>query len=339
MLRWGRYSGPCLRQTLISIFRPFFSFRSIFIFRSLLLGSLFLLASTIAVAEEHQVLLYSQKEFRYQYYLALLRQALNATEDDYGKTDVQIYQPHATEITEARGMALLQQRRIHIAFVPTSREREELFRAVPIPLDQGLLGLRLLLIKESSQPRFDRIQNAKELREKMLGGFNTNWSDYGIYESNGFKVLPATKYETLFKMLETGRFDYFSRGLIEVWSELDNFKNQYPDLRVENRFAFYYNIPVYFFVHKDNEQLAQRIEVGLKRIQTSGAFSKLFQAYYGEHIARAKLDKRQIIILNSPQGPQGIPVVKPFWWPATASFPMDVTTPSDRVHVNKHRDD
>ena len=308
MLRMGGDRKPGRRLTLIPV-----------------LGLMFALVASIATAEEKQVLLYSQKEFRYQYYQALLRQALSATEGDYGTAEIQAYQSNGSEITEARGMALLQQKRIHVTFVPTSREREESFRAVPIPLDQGLLGLRLLLIKESSQVRFDRIQNETELREKMLGGFNTNWSDYGIYESNGLKVLPATKYETLFKMLESGRFDYFSRGLIEVWSELDNFKSQYPDLRVENRFAFYYNIPVYFFVHKDNEQLAQRIETGLKRIQASGAFSNLFQAYYGEHILRAKLDKRRIIILQSPQGPQGIPVMKPFWWPAGTVFPLTTT--------------
>lgn len=308
MLQMGRYRKPGRRPVLIAV-----------------LGLVFVLVASIATAEERHVLLYSQKEFRYQYYQALLRQALKATEGDYGRAEIQAYQSNGSEITEARGMALLQQKRIHVTFVPTSREREELFRAVPIPLDRGLLGLRLLLIKESSQVRFDRLQNETELREKMLGGFNTNWSDYGIYESNGLKILPATKYETLFKMLESGRFDYFSRGLIEVWSELENFKSQYPDLRVENRFAFYYNIPVYFFVHKDNEQLAQRIEAGLKRIQASGAFSNLFQAYYGEHIARAKLDKRHIIILQSPQGPQGIPVMKPFWWPAGTVFPLATT--------------
>lgn len=308
MLHMGRLRKPGRRPILISI--P---------------GLVFALVASIANAKEHQVLLYSQKEFRYQYYQALLRQALNATESDYGTAEIQAYQSNGSEITEARGMALLQQKRIHVTFVPSSREREELFRAIPIPLDQGLLGLRLLLIKESSQARFDQIQNETELREKMLGGFNTNWSDYGIYKSNGLNVLPATKYETLFKMLASGRFDYFSRGLIEVWSELDNFKSQYPDLRVENRFAFYYNIPVYFFVHKDSEQLAQRIEVGLKRIQASGAFSKLFQSYYGEHIVRAKLDKRHIIILQSPQNPQGIPVVKPFWWPAGIAFPLATT--------------
>lgn len=291
-----------------------------------LVGLIFLLSSLMVAAEERQTLLYSQKEFRYQYYQALLRQALNATEGDYGRADIQPYQANGTEITEARGLVLLQQKRLHVVFVPTSREREESFRAVPIPLDQGLLGLRLLLIKEVSQARFDRIQNDTELRTKMLGGFNTNWSDYSIYENNGFKVLPATKYETLFKMLESGRFDYFSRGLIEIWSELENFKSQYPDLQVENRFAFYYNIPVYFFVHKEDEQLAQRIETGLKRIQASGAFARLFQAYYGEHLKRAKLDQRHIIILQSPQGPQGIPVVKPFWWPAGTPFPLATTS-------------
>lgn len=308
MFRWNRYPAGNLRQILIPI--P---------------GLVFLLVAVLAKAEERQVLLYSQKEFRYQYYQALLRQALNATESDYGKADIQAYQPDGTEITEARGLVLLQQKRIHVIFVPTSREREASFRAIPIPLDQGLLGLRLLLIKGSSQARFDELHNETELREKMLGGFNSNWFDYRIYENNGFKVLPATKYETLFKMLDSGRFDYFSRGLIEVWSELENFKGQYPDLRVEKRFAFYYNFPVYFFVHKDNEQLARRIETGLKRIQASGAFANLLQAYYGEHIVRAKLDQRRIIILQT-QDPKGIPVIKPSWWPATTDFSINSAT-------------
>lgn len=291
----------------------------------LLCGLAGLLLPPCTVAQEPQTLLYSQKEFRYQYYHALLRQALEVTAAEYGKVELKAYDAGSTEITEARGMALLQQKRIQITFVPTNEMREELFRAVPFPLDQGLLGLRLLLIKEENQKHFDLLRNETELREKMLGGFNTNWSDYDIYQHNGFKVLPATKYETLFKMLESGRFDYFSRGLIEIWSELENFKNQYPDLRIENRFAFYYNMPVYFFVHKDDEQLAQRIEIGLKRLHAGGAFSRLFLSYYGEQIARAKLDQRQIITLKNPKTQTRIPVEKPFWWLANLPFltPVD----------------
>ncbi len=294
-------------------------------YRVLLLGLLSLMVAPFVLAQEPQTLLYSQKEFRYQYYQVLLRQSLDVTEAEYGKVELKAYEAGGSEITEARGMALLQQKRIQIVFVPTNEKREESFRAVPFPLDQGLLGLRLLLIKEENQKRFDLLRNETELREKMLGGFNTNWSDYDIYQHNGFKVLPATKYETLFKMLESGRFDYFSRGLIEIWSELENFKSQYPDLRIENRFAFYYNMPVYFFVHKDDEQLAERIEIGLKRLQAGGAFSRLFLSYYGEQIAHAKLDQRQIITLMSPKAQTRIPVEKPFWWPANLPFltPVD----------------
>lgn len=289
-------------------------------YRGLLLGLIWLMVPPVVMAQESQTLLYSQKEFRYQYYQVLLRQVLDVTETEFGKIELKAYDAGNSEITEARGMALLHQKRIQITFVPTNEKREKSFRAVSFPLDQGLLGLRLLLIKAENQQRFDLLRNETEFREKMQGGFNTNWSDYDTYLHNGFKVVPATKYETLFKMLESGRFDYFSRGLIEIWSELDNFKNQYSDLRIENRFAFYYDIPVYFFVHKDDELLAQRLELGLKRLEATGAFSRLFLSYYGEKIDRAKLDQRQIITLVSPQSQTKIPHTRPFWWPNNLPF-------------------
>lgn len=189
-----------------------------------------------------------------------------------------------------------------------------------IPLDKGLLGLRVLLIKEKSQSRFDQLHNAEELRQKMIGGFNPHWGDYQIYQENGFNQLSATKYENLFKMLSSSRFDFFSRGLIEVWSELEKFRPLYPDLRVENRFAFYYNFPVYFFVHKDNAKLAERLAEGLQRIQANGAFDALFQSYYGDDIARANLAQRQIILLSTPSVASGRSPIKPFWWPAGTPF-------------------
>jgi hypothetical protein len=177
------------------------------------------------------------------------------------------------------------------------------------------------MINKNTQPRFDGVQSDDQLRSDFLVGFNPLWGDYPVYQHNGFKLAPATKYNLLFKMLSSGRFDFFPRGLTEVWRELDEFNKQYPDLQVEKRFAFYYPYPVYFFVHKDNERLASRLELGLKRLQVNGEFKRHFQQHFGANIARAALDKRHIVLLHNPLLSVDTPLVKPSWWPPTTPFP------------------
>lgn len=301
--------------------------------RLLLALTLLLFASGVAAQARIQPVQIFQNDSRYQYYQTLLRQALEVTQDTHSKTSLQAYASDDAELTDARGLYLLAQKRIDVVFLATSREREEKFRAIPIPLEKGLLGLRLFLIKESSQPRFDRIENNEQLREQLMIGFNPQWADYDVYEANDFNLLPSSKYSTLFKMLASERFDYFPRGLIEIWSEAERFKMQYADLQVENRFAFFYDYPIYFFVHKDNELLAKRLELGLKRLQTSGFFDAHFQAYFGQDIARAKLEKRQIIVLQNPQRPNNTPLIKPSWWPTNTTFPGQAENVSDQVSI------
>lgn len=286
----------------------------------LLLIALCVFAKT-AQANSIETIYYYEKDPTYDYYQILLRNALNITAAEYGAAAPKLYNPSNTEATEARGLSLLQQKRIQVVFLSASHTREANFRAVPIALEEGLLGLRLLMINQETQIQFDHIESHEQLRSDFLVGFNPLWGDYSIYQHNGFKLAPATKYNVLFKMLSSGRFDYFPRGLTEVWRELDEFKKQYPNLQVEKRFAFYYHYPVYFFVHKDNEQLALRLELGLNRLQEKGELERHFQQYYGESIARAELDKRQIIVLQNPQGSENPLLVKPSWWPAGMAFP------------------
>jgi hypothetical protein len=76
--------------------------------------------------------------------------------------------------------------------------------------------------------------------------------------------------------LAAKRFDYFSRGLYQIQSEV----NFYPELelQIEQELMLSYPNEVYFFVNNNNRGLAKRIEAGLRIAQNDGSFDQLFNS-------------------------------------------------------------
>jgi hypothetical protein len=92
-------------------------------------------------------------------------------------------------------------------------------------------------------------------------------------------------------MLIGKRFDYFPRGLDEVWSEEKLFSNK--GIIIEQHLMLKYSTSKYFFVNKRNVALADRIERGLKIAIADGSFDALFNSIPGykrgyEEIANKK---------------------------------------------------
>jgi len=115
-------------------------------------------------------------------------------------------------------------------------------------------------------------------------------------------------------MLKLKRFDYFPRGINEAWNEIDKKGVNYPELMVEERTALYYPYPVYYFVNKENRELAARIEKGLKIALADGSFKDLFFESHSEIINKANLDDRIIFKLQNPTLPEGTPEPDTSWW-------------------------
>jgi hypothetical protein len=67
-------------------------------------------------------------------------------------------------------------------------------------------------------------------------------------------------------------------------------------------------------VAKEESELAQAIELGLRRLHASGAWERLFHQHHGEDIARARLGSRRVIELRNPLLPAQTPVDKPDFW-------------------------
>ena len=94
-------------------------------------------------------------------------------------------------------------------------------------------------------------------------------------------------------MLHRKRGDYLSRSVLEIFEE----ENVFPELNltIEQELSIYYPAAYYFYVAKDNTELAEAIESGLKTAIADGSFDEIFNRYFAEEIKKAKLTNRRVI--------------------------------------------
>lgn len=243
------------------------------------------------------------------YFLSLLKMALEASKADNEIIDL----IHSSrDHSQARWISMLQKDTSNfVIWTMTDTQREQQLRPIRIPLSKGLFGYRVLIIREQEQARFDQVRNIADLAV-FTGGQGTHWPDTLIMRANGLKIVTAESVESLFRMIQVKRFDYFPRGTSEAWYEL--LERKTDNLTVEKNLLLYYPADVYFFVNKNNEALANRIEKGLEMLIDNGEFDKFFYSHPRISTAFNKLKNRRIIKLHNPYLPPETPVDNPRYW-------------------------
>jgi len=228
------------------------------------------------------------------YFKHVLELALVKSQPQYEQTAI-LELPK--ELFEKRLQSELMKKSIDVLWSPTSPDLEKEFLPVKISLLKELNNYRLLLIRPEMQPQFSRVKTLADLRQ-FKGGIGSQWNDANIMEANDLPVVKAVAYEALFKMLAAKRFDYFSRGLYQIQTEV----NLYPDLKLamEQDLMLHYQNEVYFFVHKDNKQLAERLTLGLEIALADGSFDELFNRIprYQWGVSQLQTSTRRIIHLD-----------------------------------------
>ena len=186
---------------------------------------------------------------------------------------------------------------VDVMWAPTSPQRERDYLRVRVPLDKGLLGWRIFLIKDRDRERFANVQSLPQLKA-MAAGQVAEWEDATILRANGLPVVDAMQYRDIFKMLAADRFVYLPRGIGEIQGELHNY--QHLGLAIDTNLALHYPLCAYFFVARDNTVLAQDLETGLQRAMKDGSFERLFQQINGPAIREAGLNRRRVFELSNP---------------------------------------
>lgn len=244
-------------------------------------------------------------DHRYDYALQLLQLALSKSGTDYRMQSAEIAMNQERQVLEIEAG-----RTIDVGPIPSSAEREARLLPIYIPLNKGLLGWRLGLIRKGDNGLFARVNSLEDLKRLRIAQ-GQEWPDTQILRANGIDVITAPKYEGLFKMLVGKRFDYFPRSTMEIWDEQEINDDT---LEVEPHLAMHYLYDSYFMVNRKNTKLAKSIQEGLEKAIADGSFDKVFQDYFGERLRKARLGSRTVIELRNPLLTPGTPSNRPELW-------------------------
>jgi hypothetical protein len=236
-------------------------------------------------------------DIRNAYHWDLLRAALETTRAQWGGFDI----ISGDNMNGLRAVGELQRGKLNLIRRSTSIELERSLRPIRIPLDKGLLGYRVFLIRRQLQARLDEVRTLDDLRRFSIGQHSA-WTDVEVLERAGFTVVRGGKYDGLFGMLDSGRFDLFSRGVSEVGAEMREYGKRFPDMVVERNLLLNYPLAAYFFVRADaaGEQIAQRVEAGLASMLKDGTFDRMFDAFKAPLEQAFNLSGRRLLHISNP---------------------------------------
>lgn len=204
------------------------------------------------------------------FYIDALKLALSKTAPD-GEIIEFIY--FGNNVGRERLRLMVDQGSLDLLWSSSTKEREERLHAIKINLLKGINEYRFLLIRAEDQEKFSGIETLEELRQFNVGG-GTHWSDMQIFQANGFHTVTSWQFDSLFKMLAAKRFDFIPRTLDEILTEIDSHPGM--NFAMENHLILHYSQPIYFFVSRKNNSLAQRIQQGLEIAQQDGSLDSLF---------------------------------------------------------------
>ncbi len=227
--------------------------------------------------------------------------------------------PVALPMNESRQIASLENgKHLDVIWSSTSAYKEKTLRPIRIPLRQGLLGYRLLIINTRQMDKWASVQTVEDLRQLTLVQGH-GWGDVDVYHQAKIPVIPLD-LEIAFKAVNLGKVNALPMGINEAVLEV---KRRHEDLKqivIEPNIVLYYPWPYYFFVNNDNKQLSQRLSSGLQMLVASGELSKIVAEYHGHYIEAAELGKRRVIRLKNPLLPTTTPLEQPEYWysPATS---------------------
>lgn len=220
-------------------------------------------------------------------------------------------EPSQLNAPQTRTLGLVEQGDIDVVWSVPTRERSQRLRMVARPIDRGLIGWRLLLVRREDAAALASLRDPRALATR-LGVQGHDWPDLPILRANGLQVAAGASYESAFEMLARGRVDYFPRAASEIEDEVA--ARPAAGFAVASGLALHYPSALVFFVRRDNVALADALTRGLDAAQRDGSLQALFQRMQGPTLARLRLDRRHVIELRNADLPPALAGSPAAWW-------------------------
>ena len=239
-----------------------------------------------AVAEPLKVVYAHPQEgdIRAEYFLSVIRLSLEKSGVPFSMV------PDSFDsMSHPRKMALVAQDKLSVIWMSASVKLEEKLWPIKIPIYGGINGYRIFIIRKETHKRLRQVKSLDDLRSFRVG-FGLGWDGIDIFRNAGF-VTAAAKYDNLFKMLEAGRYDLFSRGVQEAYGEMEQIRDQYPLLEVDHFVGVHHPMVVFLYTSKANKRLHNTIRKGLDISFADGSFKALF---FNSPMIKSVIEKAEI---------------------------------------------
>jgi len=254
---------------------------------------LLVIASQTFAKQSITLTLASQIDKGHQFYHELLFEAL--TNQGY---EVKITVP-SEHIPQKRVIRMVESGQLSLTWLLATPERDQKYLAVNVPLTNGLIGKRVMLIPPGLQARLKGINTLEDLQNsKLVAGLGINWFDVDVWKQNGLKVYQEDgEWRTLYDKLSiAGGVNYFPRGMNEIVAEA----KQNPRLAIEKRLLLVYDRDFKFYLSPNLASYQPIIERALQKAKETGLIDRLVRKHWGESFNQIKPDERVIIKLELP---------------------------------------
>lgn len=250
-------------------------------------------------AEPHQFTVHSGEHLEFA--RELCRAALAAAGMESSLT-------HFPPAQNKRLYAELANGNLAIAFVPPDEgtaalEKQGLVRALRVPLERGLLGYRICLVRDEDANLLENVRNAEDLKKIRIGQ-GIGWGDIAVYRNAGINVVeaPFNSVSDPVKALASGHFDALPLGVNEYRIFLQAYNKEASGITADRHIVISYPWFRYAWVStaaKDSKLLFEALDKGFGIIAANGEFVAIYEKYKGADPKR-QLVGRRTIHLQSP---------------------------------------
>lgn len=215
------------------------------------------------------------------------------------------------QLSQGRLLRELQAGGLDVIWSMTDADREQRLLPVRVPIDRGLLGWRVLLVRASERAQWARPLSLAQLAAHRAGQ-GLHWPDVDVLRANGLAVETVVRADQLLPMLRAGRIDYYPRSVLEVQDELA--LPAAAGLRIAEGSWLHYPAASYFFLRPGLEALAAALQDSLDEMVDDGSLAAFFEQRLGPLLARLPLRADTALALRNPLLPAATPLRRAAYW-------------------------
>lgn len=205
-----------------------------------------------------------------------------------------------TDYPHLRERHMLDTGELSLLWLFRTPERDRRFIPIPVPLTNGLMGKRILLVNPKEAEAYKGVSDIGQFRRLgKVGGFGLRWHDTSIWDANFLPYRTVADWQLIYRWLaeEAPEVDYFSRGFTEIVQEA----KAHPELAIEPHLMFSFQRDFIFYLSPKDVHLKPILEKGLRDARNTGLLDALVRKHWATNFERLKPERRTVIKLKLPE--------------------------------------